>query len=289
MQKFVLFFSAACLMASTCFSEPAADVKGNLEINGTQVPIKFAYALQHNDEEGFLDGPELRILLSDREVDPGLLSDLVMSRLDTLAREKKIRGLILKFDPKKEPRELHGTLLEAPSSPQASLPFFTQSGDSTSLKKFEIKDGKASGVLEEKPSEENFFPDTPKYGYQITFTAPIRQADAITAHLKGEEAAKSPQAQAVLAYEKACREGRMEDAEKLATPGKFGELKQAMEQMGKATFLEQVKQFIPETAVREKQIKEVIVRGKHATVVITEEGGRICAGVIDAGGTWKAD
>ena len=81
----------------------------------------------------------------------------------------------------------------------------------------------------------------------------------------------------------------MEDAEKLATPGKFGELKQAMEQMGKATFLEQVKQFIPETAVREKQIKEVIVRGKHATVVITEEGGRICAGVIDAGGTWKAD
>jgi len=290
MYKFLIFLSTGCLLASgEGFAQAGSEVKGTLEINGATVPIKYAYALQHNDEEGFLDGPELRILLSDREVDPGLLGDLVLSRLDTMAREKKIRGLLLKLDPKKEPREIHGTLLEAPASPQASLPFFTQSGDTTSIKKLDIKDGKVSGVLEEKLSEDSVFPDTPKYGYNITFTAPIQAAAPVTARPKGEEALKSPQAQAILVYEKALREGRIEDAAKLATPEKFGQLEQAIQQMGKPAFLEQVKQFIPEAAVREKQIAEVIVRGKNAVVVIVEEGGRIAAPVTDTGGVWKAN
>lgn len=292
MYKFLMFLSTACLLAASGgFTEPASEVKGTLEINGATVPIKYAYILQHNDEEGFLvDGPELRILLSDREVDPALLGDLVLSRLDAMAREKKIRGLILKLDPKKEPRGVHGTVLEAPASAQTSLPFFSQSGDSTCIKKLDIKDGKVSGVVEDKPSEDSAFPDTPKYGYNITFTAPIRANDAVTARPKGEEALKSPQAQAVLAYEKALREGRLEDAAKSATPEKYRELEQVIQQMGKPTFLEQVKQFIPETAVREKQIAEVIVRGKRAIVIIKEEGGRIAAPVIDTGGgVWKTN
>jgi len=290
MQKVLMVLSiAGLLIAGEVFAESAGEAKGTLEINGAKVPIKCAYLFQHNNEEGFLDGPELRILLCDREVDPGVLGDLILSRLDTMAHEKKIRGVLLKLDPKKEPREVHTTLLDAPASPRESLPFFTESGDTTCITKLDIKDGVASGILDEKPSDDNSFQDMPKYGYHIEFKAPIRTNDAITARLKGEEAVKSPQAQAVLTYEKACREGRIEDAAKLATPECFSQVKQAIEKMGKDVFLEQAKQFIPDTATREKQITEVIVRGKHAVVIMKEEGSRTPATVIETGGVWIAD
>lgn len=289
MRNLVVFSVLVGLLAAgSAIAEPKSEVKGSIEINGTSVPVKYVYALQHNDEENFLDGPELRILFADREVDPSLLTPLVLSGLDTLAREKKIRGMILKFDPKKEPREIHGTLLDAPAKPEASLAFFTQAGDTTCFTKLEIKDNVVTGALEEKPSEDTSDPDIPKYGFKIEFSTPVRPNDAITARLKGAEAVKSPQAQAVLAYEKACREGRFEDAAKLSTPAHMADLNNALKQMGKETFLQQVKQFIPETAVREKQIEELIARGKHAVVII-RDNGLIPATVVEENGVWKAD
>ncbi len=280
---------AFLLIAGGAFGEAAGEAKGILEINGAKVTINHVYAMQHNNEEGFLDSAELRILLCDREVDPAPLGELILAELDSMARQKKIRGLILKLDPAKEPREVYGTVLEAPASEQTSLPFFTQSGDGTSIKKLEIKDGVVSGELEETPSEDNFFEDMAKYGYKISFSAPIRANAPVTAHLKGEEAAKSPQAQAVMAYEKACREGRLDEAAKLATPAKYQELKKAYDMMGRDVFLQQMALFIPENADSQSQVTDVVVRGNKAIVITREKDGRTSASLISEGGVWKAN
>jgi len=287
MKKVVCMFALLGWVVACCASaEPVSTATGTLEINGKAVPIKYAYAFQHDNEEGFLDGPELRIAVTDREIDPALLGGVLSLDLDAAAKKKDVCGLLLKFDPKKESREINGTLLYAPSDPRAPLVSFTRTDDDTCLKKLEIKDGKVTGILDEKAPEKSPSEDMPKYGYHIEFTAAIRTNDPITARFKGAEAVKSPQAQAVIAYEKALREGRIEDAKKLATPERFSKMGQAIEQMGKDVFMEQVKQFIPDTAAREKQITDVIVRGKHAVVVMVEKGSRTPGTVIESGGGW---
>jgi hypothetical protein len=206
-----------------------------------------------------------------------------------MARAKKVRGLIVRFDPKKDPREVHETLLVAPASPQESLPFMTESGSETCIKRLEIKDGKVSGEIESKSSDDNTFPDIPKYSYHLTFAATIQTNDPITLRLKGTDALNSPQAKAVLAFEKACREGDFDAARKLATDDRMRQLDQFVQKAGKAVFLEQAKQMIPDNAVHAKQLADLIVRGKHGFVIFDEEGSRSPIPVIEAGGTWKVE
>lgn len=290
MRTLLISLSLASTFAmGSAHGEATPEVTGTLEVNGDKIPVKQVYALQHDNEEGLLDGPELRLLLVDREVNPDLLGGLILSALDDMARAKQVRGLIIRFDPKKDPREVHETLLVAPESAQATLPFMTSSGSETSIKKLEIKDGKVSGVVESKSADDSIFPDMPKYSYHLTFTAPIRSTPPITAKLKGAEALASPQAKLVLAFEKAVRDGDFDAARKLAVDSRMHELDQMVQQVGKAAFLEQAKQMIPENAVHAKQLTDVVVRGKHGFVIFKEEGSRTPVPVIESGGTWKVE
>jgi hypothetical protein len=277
------------LTFGAAYADPASEVKGTFQVNGAAIPIKCVYLLQHDNEEGVLDGPELRILLTDREVDPSLLSEIVLSQLDSLAHAGKVRGIVIKLDPKKEPREMHGTLLMAPGSAQASLPFFTESGSETSIKKLDIKGGKATVELDYASTGDSAFSDMPKFSYKLSFTAPIRANDPITARSKGADAAKSVQVKTMMAFEKAVRSGELDAARKMATESRFQQIDQAAKQMGKEKFLEQARQWITDPAVREKQSAEVIVRGKRAVVVFDEGGARNPSYLIEDGGIWKVN
>ncbi|MBI5095215.1 MAG: hypothetical protein HZB26_22625 [Candidatus Hydrogenedentes bacterium] len=280
---------AVVFAAGNAFAEAAPEVKGALKVNGAEIPIKFVCLLQHDNEEGMLDGPELRMLLADREVDSGLLKGIALDQLDTMAREGKVRGLILRVDPKKEPREVHGTLLIAPASAQASLPFFTQSGSETSIKKLEIKDGKASVELDYASTGDSAFEDMPKFEYKLAFTAPIRPNDKITARLTGAEAVKSPQAKVAMDFEKAVRSGDLDAARKLDLGKRMLMIDQAVKEMGKEKFLEQARQFIADPATREKQLSLVVVRGKGAIVVFKEEHSRTTVPLVEVDGVWKIE
>ena len=66
--------------------------EGSFQVNGAAVPLKNVYLLQHNNEEGALDGPELRILVADREVDIEVLKPIMLSDLDTWRAPARFAG-----------------------------------------------------------------------------------------------------------------------------------------------------------------------------------------------------
>ncbi|MBI4559100.1 MAG: hypothetical protein HY706_16065 [Candidatus Hydrogenedentes bacterium] len=271
------------------FSMLAAESKGTLKVGDETIPLTHVYALQRDNEEGALDAPELRLLFADREIALTLLEPPVLSRLDAMAREKKLQGVLLRFDPKQSPREVHGTVYHAPANPQESMAFFTLSGEEAGFKSLEVNEGKISGDAVYEEGEAGSESDVPKFSYRVTFTAPVQKPTPLSASLKGAEAVKSPQAQAYLAYQDAVRKVDFQAAKASSTAEKFKALEEFVQLVGKDAFAEQAKQFVPERAIQEKRITGVYVRGTNATLIVKDETGMQIVTLVEDGGTWKAD
>ncbi len=56
--------------------------------------------------------------------------------------------------------------------------------------------------------------------------------------------------------------------------------------MGKDFLLNQARQYIPEDAVRRKQVVEVVERGDHAIVIFVNDGAREPAPVVKIRNQW---
>src|SRR5262245_6840359 len=95
--------------------------KGALRVGDDTIALTHAYAHLHDNAEGALDRPtELRVLITDREVKQETLRGLVFLPITTLAREGKVRGLLVRFDPA-DPTKVEVTLLLPPVNPMATL------------------------------------------------------------------------------------------------------------------------------------------------------------------------
>ena len=261
------------------------DVKGTFEVCGKKVDLTHAYALQYDNEERLIDGPELRILLVDREIDPSLLSVAVPAQFNLMAADGKLCGVFLRSVKSEDGYAMHGTVFYQPEDPRQSMIFFTKTGTNPVFKQLDVKDGKVSGEVDESSSEDD---ETP-YKFSLTFSAPMTKPDAVTAHFKGAEAAASAPAKAFLDFEKACRTGDLDAARKLSTEAGMRQIDEAVKQMGKEAFVSQAAQFIPDPAKLQKEIVEVVVRGKRAVVIIEEDGSRNGADMIQDGDTWKSE
>lgn len=268
-------------------AEPSAD--GTLTVNGNDIAINHVYALYHDDEEGvLLEGPELRILFTDREVDPEVLQEPALFGLQKLARAGKLQGLVVTFDPNEEDRTYHGTVFYTPADPQASMPFFSSSGEDAVFTALQLTDDSVAGSAVDESVDNGFFEDMPKYRFAITFSTPIAKMPPISEKLVGAEAANSAQAKVVLDLEAAIVAGDMETAKKLA-PERMIEMEAAMEAYGKDEFLAQIKEMIPDRATRQKQITGVTVRGKRAIVMIQEDNGTMSMNLIKDGDGWRVE
>src|SRR5947207_858010 len=74
--------------------------KGTMRVGNDTITLTHAYAHLHDNAEGALDRPtELRVLITDHEVKQETLRGLVFLPVMTLAREGKVRGLLLRFHP----------------------------------------------------------------------------------------------------------------------------------------------------------------------------------------------
>jgi hypothetical protein len=261
--------------------------RGELVIDREAVPQTLAYALRQDNAEGLMDDPELRILLSDRELSTDLLAGPVLGELDQLARQGGVKGVLLRVAADGPPDSVSGTILRAPTDPQQSLPFFSRSGKGAGFGRFELGEKRVVGQVDEKPDEESAFPGVPVFGYHASFNAPIFEDRKVTATLAGKEARASAPAKAFLAFEKLLREGDLQKAEAAVLPSRWRETEQFIAQVGEAEFKAQVREMVPPTATREQQIERVVVRENRATIIYKEAGARGFTVLVNEGGTWK--
>lgn len=262
--------------------------KGTLKVDGQVISLTHAYAWQYDNEEGLLDAPELRILLTDREVSPSLLSGAYLVHLDMSAREGKVRGLLLTVDPGHPSQSLHGTLLYPPTKPQGSLHFFSISNTEGVFEKFDLGKDRVAGEVryrEKGDPDVGFRP----FEYAVSFSAPLLRDEPITAKLTGRPALESPPVQALLAYERALLAGDLEAARRRSSPEGFKQTEALMAQVGKDTFLEMMRQEIPDSATRQRQIRQVFVRGLRALVIFQMGEMKGAQMMVQVNGVWLVE
>lgn len=280
--------AAACVLAFSNLAFGQATVEGTLTIDGTSVTLKHAYVYYHMNEEKALDSQEIRILLTDSDVPAQYLARPVLTRLDSLAREGKFRGVLLRYDPLASDREVHGTIYSKPKDAAMSMPFFTLSGDSAGFSSLSFMPHEMSAEVENN-NDESTFEDMPKYSYKASFTAPVQEGPELTATLEGQEALESPQAQAALQFQRAMREGKIDAAKAVCTEARAKDIDNFIRQIGEDTFRAQASELVPDPDVYAKQLKTVYVREGYALVVFDEEGGTSSVEVVKQGDAWKLD
>jgi hypothetical protein len=260
--------------------------EGSLSVGQASVELKSAYATQYFNEEGLADGPELRILLADRKVDVDLLAGPDAEGVERAARKGELRGILLRLDPSRlVTAPVRGTLLMPPARAADSLMHFTITGESGGLDALQVGKDRVQGTASFRSSGG----DSPAFGYRVAFNAPLRQ-DRPDARLIGARAQDSPQAKTVLAFERALLDGDMATVSAHTTPERFRGLDADFARVGPVAFLEQVRLQLPEPAVRQRQIREVVIHGRRAWVVmVTEDGSRTIADLVHVDGVWKVD
>ena len=284
------FLPAPLLSAFVSFGSAHAQGKaeGALTFNGKSIPLAHAYVVLHTNEEKLLDGQELRILLTDKEVDAKVLARPVLSQLDALARDGAFQGILLRYDPVASEREVHGTVYAALDDPQMSMPFFTLSGGDAGFLSLNYTPQEMSAEVEHDGGESSF-EDMPAYSYKAIYSAPVQTIPGLSASLEGKEAQDSPQAQAALNLERAMREGKLDEAKTFCTPARIKDLEEFLQQVGEDEFKKQAATFIPDPRTRAKQIKNVFVRDTTAIVIFDEEGGTSSVDLVKIGDAWKLD
>lgn len=282
---------AAILTASLGWAGSAAaagpgKADGSLSVGQGGIELKTAYATQYFNDEGLADGPELRILLADRKVDLDQLAGPKGDGIERLARQGQLRGILLRLDPTQLAKApVRGTLLVQPPSPSDSLMHFTITGDSGGFDALQVTKDRVQGKVQFQSA-----PGTaPAFSYRAGFTAPLVQ-DRPAARLIGARAQESPQAKAVLAFERALLDADMAEVSAHATPERFAALDADFLRVGPASFLEQVRAQLPDPAVRPRQIREVVIHGSRAWVVmVKDDGTRTVAALAHRDGAWKLD
>jgi len=289
MKKILLAAVLIAAIPRLALAIDAGVANGLLTVGKTKIKLDHAYAHRFNDEEKLGEGPELRILLADRD-----LPEMVMAgfdgpmKLDRMAREGKVRGLLVRLDPRMPKDHIQGTVLMAPRDPQASLIFFTSKGQDE-LKDLKVDNLRVSGRLDYQSDTEKFFADLPPIVCSAAFSAPLFHDEPFTAKLSGRAAVQSPQAEALRSYMAALASGDLDGAQKFATEARWAELKAQEKRMGKEKFRSLLKEEAPSSAELDRQISRVLVRGSHAFIVIKEQGGTATESLVKENGSWKVD
>ena len=87
-------------MTPTAVAIDPGRAQGYFAVNGERIELSEAFAHLHSDREGRLPfTPELRIVLADRPVPQRSLAGLESLGVLDLAREGKVRGLLIRLDP----------------------------------------------------------------------------------------------------------------------------------------------------------------------------------------------
>ena len=261
-------------------------LSGTLRIGDEVVELKEVYAHFHDNAEGLLDRPkEMRIVLSDRPIPQESLRGIAFLPVTRLAREGKVVGLLLQFDPKDQHRMVV-TLLRNPSQPGKSLMTLSLIDTEQNLfKKLKISETRVEGEIDYAETHKADSEGLPSLSYSVIFSAPRFHEMPVTDDLKGKAAQSSPQVKILREKAKALGKGDFAAVSKLTSEAANRRDEAIMEQMG-----DQIAAISKEASVdlekSLKTIQRVIVRGDRAVVIFANKGW---TNFVKEGGQWKSD
>lgn len=260
-------------------------VQGSLQVNGQALALTHAYAHLHDDAEGLLARPqELRLLLVDREVPQESLDGIVFLPVKQMAREGKVRGLLLKLDPR-DLQHLEVTLLAPPAAPGETL--MTQTISTTGTKpplELKISSQRVDGAIEQHEARQSPG-ELPQLDYALRFSAPLFREPPVTAILKGQAAQNSPQMRVLQEKIRALEQGDFASLERLDTAQAYRQTRAFLPQA------DQEARAVARRAASEMQqlkrhLERVVVRGDHAVVIFA---GKQWQNFVRVRGEWKSD
>lgn len=161
------------LIAATLAFAPAHAIdpgvaRGQLTTNGRTIPLTHAYAQLHDSAKGLLDGRELRILLTDREVPHSMLSGAFTAALEELARKSGVQGVLLTMNPFKPAAGLRGVLLLAEPDPDKALTTFLKTGGESGFSGPRFGNNRVRGDVRHESKRTQ-----PAFAFAATFDAPL--------------------------------------------------------------------------------------------------------------------
>jgi len=262
-------------------------VSGTLTMGGEETVLTHGCTLRLDNEEGYMDGPTLLVLLADQEVSPDLLKSPTLADLKQAVQERRIRFAFYSIDLSKEEKEINGMAMAG--SPEMPMPAsFTLTDAASGLSELTITDERVQASIdraETEPDPEN--PMEAPFAMKAGFDLAVSANDPVTAHLTGEEAVNSPQAAAFMGYFDALRNADMEALGKVTSGTEAEMYGQIIAQVGEDAFKERVAQGLPDAATFKSQISEVFVRGARALLMVSVDGQRAPLPLVQEGEAWK--
>ena len=263
-----LLAAAAALAARPAFALDPGVASGGYKGEEGDIAVSQAVALAIDNAEGVGDfAAGLRVVLSDIEVPPSALTGLVFPPIRGLARDGKVRGLLLEFDPA-DRTKLFATVLAKPE-PGYSLGTTTLSSTEGLWTRLDASPTRVSGEIKPDASEH----------LRFSFSAPVF-TNAVVADLKPPAVAASEPVKVLIARAEAIARGDLAGAIALSTPTAGAQLAALPPEVLKLS-----KREIPGLIAKLKAAKRVVIRRETAAVMV-ERGGWASAALVD--GVWKA-
>lgn len=263
-----LLAAGAALAARPAFAIDEGVAHGRYNDDGVDFKVAHAIALAVDNAEGFGDSDKgLRVLLSDRPVPVSAICGLAFPPAWGLAREGKLEGLLLKFDPA-DRTALVATILTKPE-PGYSMTTTTVSNSEGLWKRLEANPTRVLGELKSDASERMVF----------DFSAPVF-TNAVEADLKGPAAAASEPVKVLLARAEAIGRADWKAAAALSTEDgarNFDTIPPELEKQAPKMAAQMVRQL--------RAPKRVVIRRETAAVMLGEGEW---ASVARVDGVWKA-
>jgi len=264
-----LLATGLALSAGRAFAMDPGTASGRYQDDDVKLGFSHAIALLQDNAEGMLDRPhQMRVLLSDVEVAPAALYGIVFPPVRAMAREGKVKGVLVEFDPADKTSALI-TVLSKPADPSVSFANITRS-DSTGLwKRLDVSDTRVSGEF--KPDDDGHL--------VMSFSAPVF-TDPVQQDLKGAAAQQSELIGVLIARAQAMAKGDRTTAYSLSTEASVATIKSFPPGMEKAMAGQ-----IPVLIKSLKSARRVVIR-RETAAVLTPDGSWF--NLAREGGAWKA-
>ena len=263
-----LLAAGAALLAPPAFAIDPGKAIGRYNDDGVDFKVTHALALAVDNAEGFGDSDQgLRVLLSDREVPLSAICGLAFPPVWGMARDGRLEGLLLKFDPA-DKTALVATILTKPE-PGYSLATTTISNSEGLWSRLEAGPTRVAGELKADASERMIF----------EFSAPVF-TNAIEADLKGAAAAASEPVKVLLARAEALSRRDFKAAAALSTEDAAKGFDTIPPEV-----LKEITKLTAEMTRRLRNPKRVVIRRETAAVMLGEGEW---ASVVKVDGVWKA-
>jgi hypothetical protein len=157
----VLALVALFLVALPAHAIDPGVARGFLRIGAATVQVSHAYAYLHAPPNR---SREMRIAIVDREVPQESLSGHTMLPIEQLARDGKVRGILVRYDPAKR-RKVVVTVLDRPYAPGKALVSFEHGRG----KNLVTGNNRVLGALDSRVESAG----RPDVDYRVQFSAPL--------------------------------------------------------------------------------------------------------------------